>query len=306
MIKVERIHKFFGDKEVLRGISFEIGVGEVVGFLGPNGAGKTTTMRIMSGYLSPDSGQALINGLSPMVSGCIRSKIGYLPENNPLYGEMTVAEYLTFVAKLKGVRREELKKKVAKAVYESGLEDVYYELIFALSKGFRQRVGLGASIIGDPDFLILDEPTEGLDPNQRIDIRNLIKSLGRERTVVVSSHVLSEIENTCQRAIIINDGRVVADGGVKEIIAGFQGSAKLLLEIEGEAVVEKIKALVGEEKVESINREGNHQFLSVLVDSKNEYRPQVNRLARENNWVIWRMERQQTTFEDVFRRLTLN
>jgi len=307
MIQLKNLTKRFDDNLVLDNIDLEIQQGQIVGLLGPNGAGKTTTMRIITGFLSPTSGKNLIDGEdihNPKVAYKLKKDIGYLPENNPLYYEMLVHEYLQMICELKQMKKDKITEEIKKAVKKAGIESVYYRPIADLSKGYKQRVGLAASILGDPKILILDEPTEGLDPNQRIDIRNLIKNLGQDKTVIISSHVLSEVENTCDRIIIINKGKIVADGSTREIIAGAKGKKQLHLEIEGNLVEEKIKKLAGEENIKTKKQENNKLGMIIEIDTDVELRPEIFKIAKDSGWVIWEMYQKEMSLEDVFRELT--
>ncbi len=302
MILVKNLTKKFDNNEVLKGLDFSIKRGEIVGLLGPNGAGKTTTMRIITGYLSANKGKVLIDDKEideTKEAKKIKKKIGYLPEDNPLYPEMLVEEYLKMLAELKQIPKDKRDKEIKKAVVKTGVEDVYYKEINDLSKGFRQRVGLAAAILGDPEILILDEPTEGLDPNQRIDIRNVIKNLGAQKTVIISSHVLQEIENTCERIIILNQGEVVADGKTKEIINGARGKKQLNLEIEGSGVKEQLEKYG---KVSVLSEKNGR--IKITLEAEKEVRPEVFNLAKKNNWMIWEMNQKEMSLEDVFRKLT--
>ncbi|MCW9065262.1 MAG: ATP-binding cassette domain-containing protein [Ignavibacteriaceae bacterium] len=212
-IVVNNLTKKFGSQRAVDNISFEVKTGEILGFLGPNGAGKTTTMKILTCYMAPSDGDAKINNLSVLESQDeIKKKIGYLPENNPLYFDMPVLDYLKFVADLQGVPKENIQNRIAEMVYVCGLNVEKHKKIGELSKGFRQRVGLAQAMIHDPEILILDEPTTGLDPNQIVEIRKLIKELGKQKTVILSTHILPEVEATCDRILIINNGKIVADG----------------------------------------------------------------------------------------------
>ena len=217
-IEVEHATKIFGNRKAVDDVSFQIGRGEVVGFLGPNGAGKTTTMRMLTSYYTPDVGTVRITGVDTQDSDVeTRKRIGYLPENNPLYGDLLVHEYLNFVADLRGLSAEDRGRNIDTTVDEVGLKEVYYLPVSFLSKGYRQRTGLAAAILHRPEILIMDEPTEGLDPNQRLSMRELIRSLGTERTVLLSTHVLGEIEGTCDRLLVIDRGKLIADDPVASI-----------------------------------------------------------------------------------------
>ena len=245
MIEVENLTKNYGPFTALQGISFHIGRGEIIGFLGPNGAGKTTTMRILTCFMPPSSGQAIVAGHDVFFDSlAVRKRVGYLPENVPLYPEMTVHGYLKYVAKIKGTPRKELKIRIDYVVNACGLEDRRHQIIGQLSKGYRQRVGLAQSLIHNPDVIILDEPTSGLDPRQVIEIRELVKELRKDRTIILSTHILAEVSLTCERVIIINEGEIAGDillsnGSVSSIerASGIQASLNnsntLDLEIHG-------------------------------------------------------------------------
>lgn len=307
MIIIKNLTKKFDDHKILDDICLEIKQGEIVGLLGPNGAGKTTTMRLITGFLAPSEGEIKIGGKDineQKEIKEIKKNIGYLPENNPLYEEMLVSEYLETMADLKQIPKNKTEKEIRKAAEKTGITEVFFKPINDLSKGFKQRVGLCSAILGDPSVLILDEPTEGLDPNQRIDIRNLIKHLGQNKTVIISSHVLSEIESTCDRIIIINHGKIVADGGTKEIIASARGKRALDLEIEGEGIEKELATLTGNKYIEITKGKDEHVKISVQVESGTELRPQIFNLAKKNNWIIWEMHQKEISLEDVFRELT--
>ena len=304
MIKVKNLTKKFDDLEVLKELNFEIGGNEIVGLLGPNGAGKTTTMRILMGFLPIEKGEIEIfnkNINNQKHALEIKKQTGYLPENNPLYSEMLVYEYLRIICELKKISNK--KQEIKKVVEKAGITSVYYRPISELSKGFKQRVGLAASILGNPKILILDEPTEGLDPNQRVDIKNLIKNLGKDKTVIISSHVLSEVENTCDRIIIIHEGKIVKDQKISEILKS-SGSDILIVELEGTQVKEKITELIGNEKVNLINQVNLVTKLEIKVNNIKNIIPQISKLICENNWIVWEIKIQESKLEDVFREVT--
>ena len=213
MISVGNVSKSFGSIKALENISFTINHNEIVGFLGPNGAGKTTLMRLLTGTFPPTSGSILIDGKNLMESRYLQNQIGYLAEHNPLYREMTAYDFLNYVAVLKGIALSERQNAVVKVVEQCSLSSIVNRLIGKLSKGYQQRIGLAQALLGDPEVLILDEPTNGLDPQQIIDMRNLIRQLGQNRTIILSTHILSEVQLTCQRVLILNQGRLVGDGG---------------------------------------------------------------------------------------------
>src|SRR3954471_18422552 len=237
LLSLEQVSKHFGGVPAVDDVSFAVDRGQVVGFLGPNGAGKSTTMRMITQFLEPDAGSIRMEGTPLAEAGReAKRRIGYLPENNPLYGEMLVSEYLDFVGRLRQLGADR-RSATEEAVTATGIESVFHRPIGELSKGFRQRVGLAAAILHRPDLLVLDEPTEGLDPNQRVEIRRMIAQLGRERTVVLSTHVLPEVQFTCSRLLIINRGRIVADGPVEELVSRARGGTRITVEVAGGGVV---------------------------------------------------------------------
>ncbi len=304
MISVEAVTKRFGSLTAVDNLSFTVAQGEVLGFLGPNGAGKTTTMRILTGTLEPDAGQVLIDGV-PIQRDlkAAKARVGYLPEANPLYDDLLVAEYLEYVGELRGLRGADLKAAAREAVEATGIGEVFYRPIGQLSKGYRQRVGLAAAILHRPEILLLDEPTEGLDPNQRVEIRRLVSELGKDRTVLLCSHVMREVEATCSRLVILSRGRLVAEGRVDELLAARTGRGRYLVEVEGEGVVEALKALPG---VTGCDAEGVNGRARVILETRGteELRPRIFALARDKGWTLWELHREKASLEDVFRQLT--
>jgi ABC-2 type transport system ATP-binding protein len=308
LVELRDVTKSFGSVRAVEGASFQIGRGEVVGFLGPNGAGKTTTMRLITQVLEPDSGQVSIGG-SPIDSDPIeaRRRIGYLPETNPLYSDMLVSEYLDYAGELRQLDRPTRARRIGDVVAETGLESVFYRPVNQLSKGFRQRTGLAQAILSEPDILILDEPTEGLDPNQRVEIRKLITRLGEERTVLLSTHVMQEVQLTCGRLLIMHQGRIIADGAVDTLLSGeARGGLRVVAEIEGDAGAVR-SGLEGLESVGAVEvleqRQGRNQIAIVGAGSFDP-RPDVFRLAGERGWVLWELRREHESLEDFFRDLT--
>ena len=248
MIEVEHLEKSYGFARALKGISFSVSKGEVLGFLGPNGAGKSTTMKILTGYLMPSGGRGSVDGHDVVRDSLeVREKVGYLPESTPLYSEMRVDDYLAFVAEIRGIAARERRAKIARAVELCGLQRVTGKNIVELSKGYKQRVGLAQAIVHEPPVLILDEPTSGLDPNQIVEVRNLIERLGEEHTVVLSTHYLQEVEKSCTRVVIVNHGEIVADGTQQELVAT-QPAGGLLLSVRGpeEAVLSQLREVAGD------------------------------------------------------------
>lgn len=310
-IAVRNLTKLYGDQKAIDGISFDVKTGEILGFLGPNGAGKTTTMKIITCYMPPNAGTVEVDGLNiEEHSLAVRRKIGYLPENNPLYHEMNVLEYLEYAAELHGMQRSHIQHRIKEMVHVCGLETVRHKDIGELSKGFRQRVGLAQAMIHDPDVLILDEPTSGLDPNQIVEIRNLIKQLGRAKTVILSTHILPEVQATCDRVLIINEGKIVADGTPEQLQQEFRGSESLTLELltNGadalQQISPKLRALHGVGSVELLGQKNGTARFMLHVEKGADVRADVFRKAVVEGWVILEMHRKATTLEEVFHKLT--
>jgi ABC-2 type transport system ATP-binding protein len=304
MISVERVTKRYGGVTAVDGLTFAVERGEVVGFLGPNGAGKTTTMRMITGTLQPDEGAVLLDGV-PVVSDPLAAKrrIGYLPEANPLYDELLVAEYLDYVADLRGLSPQEARSGVKAAVDETDIAEVFYRPIGECSKGYRQRIGLASAILHRPEVLILDEPTEGLDPNQRVEIRRLVSTLGRERTVLLSTHVMQEVEATCSRLVILSQGRLAAEGSVQSLLASKTGGARYIVEAEGSGVPESLATLQGvvSHRVEGVN---GRVRVSIEAGDDRELRPEIFAMARDRGWTLWELHRERASLEQLFRSLT--
>jgi len=304
MISVEGVTKRFGDLVAVRNLDFEVGKGEVVGFLGPNGAGKTTTMRMLTGTLEPDEGRVLYDQV-PISQDLTAAKkrLGYLPETNPLYDEMLVSEYLEYAAQLRLLSQAEARSSISDAVDETGIGEVFFRPVSQLSKGYRQRVGLATAILHHPEILVLDEPTEGLDPNQRVDIRNLVSELGKERTVLLSTHVMQEVEATCTRLLIINHGELVASGTVAELLSAGKGMSQYTVEAEGDGVAEALSRLPGVDSHTAEQIEGRTR-VRLMVAGADELRPEISRMASERQWVLWELHRDQASLEQLFRELT--
>ncbi len=304
-IVIENLSKKYGVQKAVNNISFEIKTGEVVGFLGPNGAGKSTTMKMITCFMAPSAGDVKLDDLSVLDQPEeVKKKIGYLPENNPLYTDMPIVEYLKFAAEIQGVPKADIPGRIAKMIEMCGLQVEKHKKINELSKGYRQRVGLAQAMIHDPEVLILDEPTTGLDPNQIIEIRKLIKELGKEKTVILSSHILSEVEATCDRILIINKGRIVADGSADTLRQAAQGQEVLTVNIEGEleSVENGLLELATVEKVSKV--EGKEGFFQVQSKPEKESRKAIFDLCVKKKWYLMEMTGIETRLEDVFRNLT--
>ena len=305
-IEVDGVSKFFGELAAVDNLTFSVKKGEVVGFLGPNGSGKTTTMRMLTSFYTPDVGAINIDGLDTKDHDiATRERIGYLPENNPVYADLLVSEYLDFVADLRGLTKSGRRENIAQTVEETGLQDVYMRPIGQLSKGYKQRVGLAQAIVHLPSILILDEPTEGLDPNQRLTIRDLIRSLGQERTVMLSTHVMQEVENTCERILLISRGRLVADSPVKELLQRAQGIRTVHIEVEGNDVERPLSSLEGVADVERNEPvDGRKRYTITAEDGVTDLRPAIFRLAKQRDWILWELREDRARMEDVFVSLT--
>jgi len=310
-IVVNNLSKFYGDAKAVDGISFKVQSGEILGFLGPNGAGKTTTMRVITCYLSPSAGSVEVEGKDIRSDSLqVRKLVGYLPEQNPLYFDMNVLEYLGYASQLQGVAKNSVSARVREMVDVCALGEMKHKDIGQLSKGYRQRVGLAAAMIHDPKVLILDEPTSGLDPNQIIEIRNLIKELGKEKTVVLSTHILPEVQATCNRVIIINRGKIVADGPIEELQRGLHGGERILMEVETpevqsfDVVSSQVKMIPSVESVALIEERNGAKKFSVVTAKAVDIRRDLFHLCSQRGWTLLELHREQTSLEDIFRQLT--
>jgi len=307
MIEVRDLTKRFSRHTAVDNISFHVGKGEIVGFLGPNGAGKTTTMRMLTGYLPATSGSVQIGGHDVFRESVqARRKIGYMPENVPLYEEMRVREYLKFRAHLKGLSPGDARRRVGEVIATCGLDSVRRKMIKVLSKGYRQRVGLADALVHSPDLLILDEPTNGLDPNQIRQIRELIKRLGEKHTILLSTHILSEVEMTCGRVIIIDGGKVRAQDTPESLVGGMRTAGKVILELKADPEVVRgaISRLDHVKRVTDSHIEDGWHTFEVLVDSGTDARERIHELVAQNGWALRSLHRRVATLEDVFVELT--
>lgn len=306
MIQVENLTKRYAGGEAVRGITFSVEKGEVVGFLGPNGAGKSTTMRMLTGYLPPTDGKIEVAGAKlPQESLLVRQRIGYMPENVPLYPEMRVEEFLEYRGRLKRVTRGEIAHRVGLVLDQCGLADVRKKVIGSLSKGFRQRVGLADALVHNPMLLILDEPTAGLDPHQIRSFRELIKELGKDRTILLSTHILSEVEMVCGRAIIINKGKIEASDTLANLEKRVQAGA-LQIEVKADPAGAKDKlAKISEVSVVTeLNRAGDWISFEVTAAPGKDIRGEVDGLIKKEQWPLREFRREKARLEDVFVELT--
>lgn len=307
MIDVRNLTKRYGRHTAVKGITFQVGTGQIVGFLGPNGAGKTTTLRMLTGYLPPTSGSAEVAGHDMFRQSLkARKKIGYMPENVPLYLDMRVREYLRYRAQLKGLKGKNARQHIWEAMELCDLLDVRRKMIKTLSKGYRQRVGLADALVHQPDLLVLDEPTNGLDPNQIRSIRGLIKRLGEKHTILLSTHILSEVEMTCDQVIIIDEGKIKATGTPADLASQMRAAGKITIELHAdpETAAGAISRLDHVKKV--IQEESGDEWarFSVLVDSGTDTRERLANLANQYGWPIRTLHRHTATLEDVFVEMT--
>lgn len=310
MIEVNELSKIYGATQAIKNVSFSVEKGRILGFLGPNGAGKTTTMRILSGYIPATSGKATIAGFevheNPLA---VRERIGYLPENPPLYTDMTVKDYLGFVTKIKGVSSGDRPQKVQKALQCCQLEDRSHTIIRKLSKGYRQRVGIAQAIVHEPPVIILDEPTVGLDPRQIIEVRNLIKSLAGEKTVILSTHILPEVSMTCDSVAIINKGTIVATGKPDELLQQMQNHGEYDIEVEGDTnnLSVQLKEIAGVKTVsiQAIPHKENRYLIKINLDNY-DLGKDIASLIISQGINLYEMKRSHPSLEDVFLQLTTN
>jgi len=302
MVEVQELTKYYGATLAISRLNFQVAKGEIVGFLGPNGAGKTTTLKILAGFMPPTSGTARINGYDCLRDSlALRRSLGYLPETVPLYPDLTVSQFLRFAARAKGVEAREETREVQRVMAACSLKEVEHTLIASLSKGFRQRVGLAQALLGRPPLLILDEPTIGLDPAQIVEIRQLIKELSGDHTVVLSSHILPEVSQLCQRVIIINHGQIVASDTPENLSRQLSRGSRLSLEVRGPGA-EVLSALKGVFGVREVVSQGESRYL-VEAREDQELGPELARLVVQRGWDLLKLQPQEFTLEEVFLNL---
>ena len=307
MITVENLTKRYATKTAIENVSFQVEKGEILGFLGPNGAGKTTTMRIVVGFMPASDGTVRVDGFDVFENPLdVRRRIGYLPENPPLYPEMTVAGYLRFVAKIKGVPKEKIGAEVKRVMERVSITDVQERIIAKLSKGYKQRVGLAQALIGDPPVMILDEPTIGLDPKQIHEVRELIKGLAGNHTVVLSTHILPEVEQTCNRVVIIDRGKIVAIDTPQNLRFQLQGAERVFMEIQGPVpeITSKLKAMPGVIDVHTVgSNDGRHRF-QIEGELRKDIRSDLARTVVQSGWGLYELQSASMSLEDIFLKLT--
>ncbi len=309
MIQVENLTKVYGATRAVDDVSFNVRKGEVLGFLGPNGAGKSTTMKVLTCYLAPTGGRAKVAGFDVFDDSLeVRKHLGYLPEDTPLYKDMTVLEYLQFAAAMRGMASDRSAKRIKEIGGRCGLHEVAGKLVGELSRGYRQRAGLAQAMLDDPDILILDEPTSGLDPNQIVEIRQLIKEVGKEKTVILSTHILPEVQATCSRILIISSGKLVADGTPDELRARERGSRyRLVMEASGttaEAVKARLVGIKGVSRCEPVRGEDGAHSFTLDAAGDEDLRKVLFRAAVDNKWTLLELHREAASLETVFRNLT--
>ena len=307
MVRIENLVKNYGDVKAVQSINFTANKGEILGFLGANGAGKSTTLKTVAGYLSPTSGNVYIDDLNILDNSLeIRQQVGYLPELNPLWGDMKVYDILKFTGRIYDIVGRKFDTALDRVIEQCGLGGVVHKKISACSKGYKQRVGLAMAIIHDPSILILDEPVNGLDPNQIIEIRELIRNLGRDKTIIISSHILQEIQATADRIVVINQGKIVADGTGEELMSSLKGNVLLTLEVK-HATTEKIEAIpsaIEGVSIKEISETDDFHVIQLTYSSDSDPREEIYNYAKSSDWTILEMSTYKKNLEDVFRSLT--
>lgn len=303
---VQNLTKVYGLQKAVDNISFSVRKGEIVGFLGPNGAGKSTTMKIATSYLPPTAGLVTIEGLDVTANPIqVKQRIGYLPEHNPLYLDLFVHEYLGFVGRVYGLKGKALKARVSEIVELCGLQREQNKKIEALSKGYRQRVGLAQALIHDPSVLILDEPTSGLDPNQLLEIRKLIKDISQNKTVIFSTHIMQEVQALCERVVVINKGQIVADDRLDVLLSKKSGSVSILIEFETDVSVESLAQLSGVESVNKLDstKDRTHRYKIIAIEGV-DLRPELFRFSADNQLSLIGLKQEESSLENMFQELT--
>lgn len=305
VIEIDNLQKYYGDFHAVKGVSFSVNKGEVLGLLGPNGAGKSTTIRSLCGYIKPTSGQIRVLGKS-VVEDSLETKknIGYLPESAPLYGEMVVYDYLKYIAEIRRVENAEM--RIRELASQCGLKEKMHFNVNELSKGYKQRVGLAHAMMNNPEILVLDEPTSGLDPNQIIEIRDLIRQIGKERTVILSTHILPEVEATCDRVVIISNGKVVANGTTKELKGESENVSEINIELSGVETNEAKEAINKVQGVSNVGVVSLNGFIrmNVSCDSKDDVRPALYEVIKSKPWTLLGFKQETKSLENIFRELT--
>ncbi|QEN04681.1 ATP-binding cassette domain-containing protein [Thiospirochaeta perfilievii] len=305
MIEIKDLEKNYGSTKAVKGINLSINSGEILGLLGPNGAGKSSTLRILTGYLKPSSGTIFVKGLDVRESELeIKKLIGYLPESAPLYSEMLVYDYLIYIANLRGLDSENIEPRLKELADLCGIRSVMHKSINSLSKGYKQRVGLAQAMMDDPEILVLDEPTTGLDPNQIVEIRNIIREIGKTKTVIFSTHILSEAEATCDRIVIINSGVVAADGTPAQLKQMMEGDSKVELTLKNSNIEDLERLLSQIPQIESYKIMENNNNLDVSIFAKEDLRETLYLKIKDTNWILLSLSLEVKSLENIFRKLT--
>lgn len=305
MISIQELSKFYDDVCAVDKMSLDIPEGQILGLLGPNGAGKSTTLRILTGYLPPSKGTILVNGFDVRKEALEAKKlIGYLPESSPIYPDMLVYDYLDYISQVREIDKGSRNKRLKELSGLCGIRDVMHKSVSSLSKGYKQRVGLALAMMSDPKILVLDEPTSGLDPNQIAEIRNIIKEIGKEKTVIFSTHILSEAEATCDRIVIVNKGRIAADGTMEELKSSAKAGQKISLSLlqANQSDAEKILGEIhGVSNISCLEREGQLDF---TIDAAVDLRAEIYQRVKNSDWILLKLLQEQKSFENIFRILT--
>ncbi len=308
MVEIENLRKTFGSIVAVDGVSFSVGKGEVLGFLGPNGAGKSTTMKMITGFLTPTSGTVRVCGHDVQDDAiAAKTRIGYLPEGAPAYHDMTPASFLTFIGEMRGLRGNVLKRKISEIVEKVNLQSVLDQPIETISKGFKRRVGLAQAILHDPDVLVLDEPTDGLDPNQKYEVRALIRAMAQEKAIILSTHILEEVHAVCSRAMIIAKGKVVSDGTPAELEGKSPTHNTVLIMVKGvepETACERFMTVKGVKKIEDLGKDGDLVRLRIFPETGQWILQDIGQFAREQGWDVQELYQDRGQLDDVFRLLT--
>lgn len=304
LISINRISKSFGDIRAVDDISFTVSQGDVLAFLGPNGAGKSTTMKILTGYLQPDAGAVTFNDLDVAAHAKeVKKQIGYLPEGMPLYGDMPVLSFLRFIGETRNIRGESLKRGIARVVSEVKIENVLSQRIETLSKGYQRRVGLAQALLHDPKYLVLDEPTDGLDPNQKAQVRQLVRKISKDKAIILSTHILEEVEAVCNRVIIISNGRIMKDTTADELVASAGAGGAIRLQVKGlggATVKSKLSTITENAQVS----ETRNDWVRIVSDDCDRTIRQINEIARSNDWTIQSLATERGNLDEVFRQIT--
>jgi ABC-2 type transport system ATP-binding protein len=308
MIEISNLTKYYGDLCALDNVSFSIKKGEILGLLGPNGAGKTTALRLLTGYLSPTSGNVTAKGISVKDNPlAIKEMIGYLPESAPLYQDLLVYDYLGYVADIRGFEGEDKDARIRELSDICGLREVMHRSIEEISKGYKQRVGLAHAMMSDPEILVLDEPTTGLDPNQIAEIRNIIKQIGKEKTVILSTHILSEVEASCNRVVIIHKGRIVADSSTEELKRSSQSDYSVdisLMGVGSEDVESRLLSVEGVSEIQSTGADNGAMNFHIMCKTDHDIRKDIYNEIKKTDWILLELKRESKSLEKVFRELT--